>query len=94
MKKNSNQNTERTSVDIRLITSSGIIVSVSGCDYYISYDRLPWFRDAKVSDIFNVKMCGSDGIRWEAIDVDLEIESLIHPEQYPLVMKRTVNEVL
>ncbi|MDR0698529.1 MAG: DUF2442 domain-containing protein [Tannerella sp.] len=93
MKKNLNQNTERTYVEVRLITPMGIIVSVSGCDYYISYDRLPWFREAKVSDIFNVKMCGNDGIRWEALNVDLEIDSLIHPEQYPLVMKRTVNEV-
>jgi hypothetical protein len=55
----------------------GIFISVLGNDYYLSYDRLPWFRHAKVSDIFNVKMCcGNEGIRWEALDVDLEIESL------------------
>jgi hypothetical protein len=79
---------------VRLITSDGIIVSVLGRDFYLSYDRLPWFKNAKVSDVFNVKMCGDDGIRWEALDVDLEIESLKHPEQYPLVMKRTISEVL
>jgi hypothetical protein len=39
-------------------------------------------------------MCGNDAIRWDALDVDLEIESLKHPEQYPLVMKRTASEVL
>jgi hypothetical protein len=35
----------------------------------------------------------ADGIRWENLDVDLEIESLMYPEKYPLVMKRTVDEV-
>ena len=72
----------------------GILISVFGSDYYVSYDRLPWFRNAKVSDIFNVKMCRNEGIRWETLDVDLEIESLKYPEKYPLVMKRHVNEVL
>ncbi|MDR1675062.1 MAG: DUF2442 domain-containing protein [Tannerella sp.] len=65
-----------------------------GRDYYLSYDRLPWFKKAKVSDVFNVEMCGDDGIRWDALEVDLKIESLKHPEQYPLVMERTPNEVL
>jgi hypothetical protein len=41
MKKSSKRSTERTSVDVRLITSDGIIVSVLGRDYYLSYDRLP-----------------------------------------------------
>jgi hypothetical protein len=73
---------------------NGIFISVGGNDYYVSYDRLPWFRDAKVSDIFSVEMCGSESIRWDALDVGLEIESLIHPENYPLVMKRSMDESL
>ncbi|GHT33289.1 hypothetical protein FACS189434_07040 [Bacteroidia bacterium] len=72
----------------------GILLSVFGSDYYISFDRLPWFREAKVSDIYNVSMFGNDAIRWNSLDVDLEIDSLKYPERYPLVMKRTVNEVL
>ncbi|MDR0769221.1 MAG: DUF2442 domain-containing protein [Dysgonamonadaceae bacterium] len=77
-----------------MITPNGIIISVFGSDYYLSYDRIPWFKNAKVSDVFNVEMCGDEGIRWESLDVDLEIESLKHPEKYPLVMKRYPEEVL
>jgi len=65
----------------------GIFLSALGNDYYLSYDRLPWFREAKTSDIFNVKMYGKDSIRWDALDIDLGIDSLIHPEKYPLVME-------
>ncbi|MDR1343271.1 MAG: DUF2442 domain-containing protein [Prevotellaceae bacterium] len=73
----------------------GIFLSVLGNDYYVSYDRLPWFRNAKLCDVFNVEMCcGNEGIRWDALDVDLEVESLKHPEQYPLIMKRTASEIL
>ena len=94
MKKNLNQNTERTSVNVRSIMPDGILMSVFGKDYYLSFDRLPWFRNAKVSDILNVSAVGDEGIRWENLDVDLEIESLKYPERYPLVMKRYANEVL
>jgi hypothetical protein len=94
MKKISKQNTERTSVKVRSVMPDGILITVFGNDYYLSYDRMPWFRQAKVSDIFNVEMCGDDGIRWGALDVDLEIDSLKYPERYPLVMKRTPEEVL
>lgn len=33
-------------------------------------------------------MAGRSAIEWEALGVDLEIESLKHPERYPLIMKR------
>jgi hypothetical protein len=72
----------------------GIFITLSGNDYYLSYNRLPWFRDAKISEIFNVEMIGDYAIRWDALDVDLEIDSLKHPERYPLVMKRCMDEVL
>jgi len=94
MKKISKQSTELTSVSVRSIMPDGIFLSVYGNDYYLSYNRIPWFQHAKLSDIFNVSMMGDDAIRWEALDVDLEIDSLIHPERYPLVMKRSIDEVL
>lgn len=36
-----------------------------------------------------VKMSGRSAIEWTVLDVDLEIESLKHPERYPLIMKRS-----
>jgi len=94
MKKTLKQNTKHTSVNVRSIMPDGIFLSVYENDYYLSFNRLPWFRDAKLSDIINVSMLGEDAIRWDALDVDLEIDSLKYPEKYPLVMKRTPMEVL
>ena len=31
---------------------------------------------------------GHEAIEWPDLDVDLEIESLQHPERYPLLIKR------
>ena len=45
-------------------------------------------KEASISDALNVQMCGRNAIEWPNLDVDLEIESLKHPERYPLIMKR------
>lgn len=81
-------NSQNTSVSVLMINAQGIMLSVQGNDFFISYNRMPWLRDARISDVLNVRMCGRSAIEWEALGVDLEIESLKHPERYPLIMKR------
>ena len=81
-------NTSSTSVSVLMINAQGIMLSVLGNDYFISYNRIPWMQDAPVRSVLNVQMSGNRAIEWPDLDVDLEIESLQHPERYPLVMKR------
>jgi len=81
-------NTSSTSVSVLMINAQGIMLSVLGNDYFVSYNRIPWMQDAPVRSVLNVQMSGSRAIEWPDLDVDLEIESLQHPERYPLVMKR------
>lgn len=88
METNLNANLQNTSVSVLMINAQGIMLSVKGNDFFISYNRVPWLRDARISDVLNVRMCGHSAIEWEALGVDLEIESLKHPERYPLIMKR------
>lgn len=76
------------SVSVLMINAQGIMLSVQGSDFFISYNRMPWLKDARISDVLNVRMSGRSSIEWEALEVDLEIESLKHPERYPLIMKR------
>lgn len=85
---------QNTSVDVLMINSQGMMLSVQGQDYFVSYNRVPWLRDARISSALNVRMCGRNAIEWPELDVDLEIDSLRHPERYPLVMKRNVLDVV
>lgn len=84
-----NNNLQNTSVSILMINAQGIMLSVQGNDYFISYNRMPWLKDARISDVLNVRMSGRSAIEWASLDIDLEIESLKHPERYPLIMKRS-----
>lgn len=77
-------------VSVLMINAQGIMISVQGCDYFLSYNRIPWMQDAPIRSVLNVKMSGPEAIEWPDLDVDFEIDSLRHPERYPLVIKRNL----
>ena len=84
----SKNNSASTSASVLMINSEGIMLSVLGRDYFLSYNRIPWMQDAPIRSVLNVQLSGSEAIVWPDLDVDLEIDSLRHPERYPLVIKR------
>lgn len=85
---------QSTQVCVLMINDKGIMLSVKGNDYFVSYNRIPWMRHACISDALDVQMCGRNAIEWPKLNVGLEIDSLKHPERYPLIMKRNEAEVL
>ena len=88
MQTDSKSNSAGTSASVLMINSEGIMLSVLGRDYFLSYNRIPWMQDAPIRSVLNVQLSGSEAIVWPDLDVDLEIDSLRHPERYPLVIKR------
>ena len=88
MQNNSKSNTNSTSVSVLMINAQGIMICVGDQDFFLSYNRIPWMRDASIKDVLNIQMCGSDAIEWPALDIDLEIDSLRYPERYSLLIKR------
>ena len=87
MKQNSTTNGKDTSVKVHAIVANGITIEVHGNVYFLPYHSNPWFENAKVADVFNIEPVGRTGIRWDNLDVDLAIESLTHPEKYPLIAR-------
>ena len=81
-------NTSSISVGVLMINDRGIMISVQGQDYFLSYNRVPWMRDATINEVLDVRMSGKNAIEWPKLDVDLEVDSLKHPERYPLLIKR------
>ena len=92
MQSNSNDNTNNTLVSVLMINAQGIMICVNGQDFFLSYNRIPWLREASIKDVLNVQMCGNDAVEWPTLDIDLEIDSLRHPERYPLLIKRSPTE--
>ena len=71
-------------VDISLVTAKGFWIFVQSKGYFLSFDEYPWFRNARIAEIMNVELKNQHHLRWEDLDVDIELDSLEHPERYPL----------
>ena len=76
-----------SSAEIQDITMRGIWLLAKDREYFLSHDRYPWFKDAKVSEIHNVQLLHGMHLHWPDLDVDLELEALDQPDRYPLTYK-------
>jgi hypothetical protein len=73
--------------EVQGISKAGVWLYVQGQEYLLTYDEFPWFKNAKVSEVMNVRLIHEDHLEWPDLDVDLEVESLRSPEKYPLKSK-------
>jgi hypothetical protein len=76
-----------TSAEVSHISPHGIWVLVNDSEYMLSFADYPWFSDAKVSEIQNVQVLHGRHLRWPMLDVDIELDTLVAPEGYPLIYK-------
>ena len=74
-------------VEVLNISPHGIWLYVKGKEYFLSYQDDPWFKESKVTDIYEVELLHDTHLHWPQLDIDLEIESLDNPGKYPLKYK-------
>lgn len=72
-------------VEVTNVSNHGIWLYVKGIEYFLPFEDFPWFKEAKIGEILEVELFHDNHLRWEKLDIDLEIESLIDPDKYPLV---------
>jgi hypothetical protein len=88
MTKSAQSGTNVTDAEVLNITAHGIgLLTTLGEKLFLSYEQFPWFRSAAVEAVFNVKPLCRDGLHWPDLDVDVQIDSVRHPENYPLVAR-------
>jgi Protein of unknown function (DUF2442) len=71
-------------VEVQGISKFGVWLYAKGNEYFLCYDEYPWFKNARVSEVMNVRLINANHLEWPELDVDLELESLETPQKYPL----------
>lgn len=56
-------------------------------EFSLSFDMFPWFKDASISAIQNVALLNEHHLYWPDLDIDLAVESIEHPEKFPMIAK-------
>nr|CAP48430.1 putative integron gene cassette protein [uncultured bacterium] len=73
--------------EVQDISKFGIWLFVKGKEYFLPFKAYPWFKNARISQVQNVKLLHNVHLHWPDLDIDLEINSLSNPESYPLVYR-------
>jgi len=69
------------------IDKQGIWLLIGEKESFLSFENFPWFRRASISAIHNVELLNARHLHWPDLDIDLAIESIEHPERFPLIAK-------
>jgi hypothetical protein len=69
------------------IQRTGFWVIVDDNEFFVDFEDYPDFKKATVAQIRSFRR-SKGGLHWDELDVDIEVEALKHPEQYPLIFKR------
>ena len=79
--------TDTSTVEVTLVSTAGFWLLVAGREYFLDFGDYPWFREARVSEMTDVCLLHGTHLHWPALDVDLDLDTLTHPERYPLVYR-------
>ncbi len=82
--RSSSVGTNTSEVEVLQVSPHGIWLYVRGREYFLPYRDFPWFGEARLSQIQQVRLLHGHHLRWEELDVDLDVDSLKQPSHYPL----------
>jgi hypothetical protein len=74
-------------VEVTNVSAHGFWLLLRGGEYFVPFAEFPWFRDAPIGKLLNVTLPAAHHLYWPDLDVDLAVESILHPERFPLVSK-------
>ena len=74
-------------VEVTNVTHHGFWIFISDREVFASFSDFPWFRGALVRQITRVELSSPRHLYWPELDVDLTVDSLAHPDRYPLVSR-------
>jgi hypothetical protein len=74
-------------VEVTNVSTHGFWILIGEEELFAPFKEFPWFKDASIGEITRVELPSPHHLYWPDLDVDLAVESLTHPERYPLVSK-------
>ena len=80
--------------EVTNVSAHGFWLFVGARELFVSFQEFPWFRDASIRAITNVQLPSSHHLYWPDLDIDLAVESIEHPEKYPLLSQAQPNKAL
>ena len=73
-----------TEVEVTHVSRDAIWLRARGRELFVPFNDFPWFKEAPIGKIMNVLEPAHGHFRWPDLDIDLGIETIEHPDRFPL----------
>jgi hypothetical protein len=72
-------------VEVTNVSTHGFWLMLEAEELFLPFSQFPWFKDAPIAKLTKVERPQPHHLYWPDLDVDLAVESIRHPEKFPLV---------
>ena len=76
-----------TTPKVSRVSPHGFWLLLGDEELLLPFSDFPWFKDATIVELSTVERPSTDHLYWPLLDVDLSVESILHPERCRLVSK-------
>jgi hypothetical protein len=73
--------------EVTNVSKHGFWVLLADEELFVPFTEFPWFRDASIRAITHLQWLSANHLYWPDLDIDLAVDSIRHPDRYPLVSR-------
>jgi hypothetical protein len=73
--------------EVTHVSKHGLWLLLADEEILLPFEQFPWFRQATIDQISHVEAPTPEHLYWPELDIDLSVESIRHPEAFPLVAR-------
>ena len=76
-----------STAEVTNVSAHGFWVLLADEELFVPFAEFPWFRNATIGAITHIEWPSLNHLYWPDLDIDLSVESIRHPDQFPLVSR-------
>jgi hypothetical protein len=74
-------------VEVTNVSKHGFWLLLGAEELFVPFAEFPWFKDASIAKLLRVERPQAHHLYWPDLDIDLAVDSIRHPERFPLVSR-------
>ena len=78
-------------VEVTNVSRHGFWLLLDDEELFLPFADFPWFRGATIEQLCDVERPAANHLFWPVLDIDLAVESIRNPSEYPLMSSATAS---
>lgn len=79
--------TDTSAVEVTHVSPHGFWLLLGDEELWLPFTEFPWFRQATIEQLCLVERPSANHLYWPQLDIDLSVDSIRHPERFPLIAR-------